>query len=26
VNMPNGQFLPSKKSIDVVYDHIITGK
>jgi YVTN family beta-propeller protein len=26
VNMPNGQFLPSKKSIDVVYDDIITGK
>ena len=26
VNMPNEQFLPSKKSIDVVYDHIITGK
>jgi YVTN family beta-propeller protein len=26
VNMPNGQFLPSKKSIDVVYDHIIIGK
>jgi DNA-binding beta-propeller fold protein YncE len=26
VNMPNGQFLQSKKSIDVVYDHIITGK
>jgi hypothetical protein len=26
VNMPNGQFLQSKKSIDVVYGHIITGK
>src|SRR5918996_3589947 len=26
VNMHNGQFLPSKKSIDVVYDDIITGK
>ena len=26
VNMPNGQFLQSKKSIDVVYDHITTGK
>jgi YVTN family beta-propeller protein len=26
VNMPNGQFLQSKKSIDVVYDHIIAGK
>ncbi len=26
VNMPNGQFLQSKKSIDVVYDHIIIGK
>jgi hypothetical protein len=26
INMPNGQFLPSKKSIDVVYDHIITGE
>jgi YVTN family beta-propeller protein len=26
VNMHNGQFLPSKKSIDVVYDYIITGK
>src|ERR671918_198949 len=26
VNMHNEQFLPSKKSIDVVYDHITTGK
>ncbi len=26
VKMPNGQFLQSKKSIDVVYDHIIIGE